>query len=439
MFISLLTAIIICLLFGCIDAYIEVSTPTRHTGFLKDVPEEEPLEDVLDPVKILPSPLVSLSKLTPVHAKDFTPSLTIRVDGLSDGSMVTIYRDSQCTIPVITATARGDTLEITIENLDHGVHQYFGTQRQKDHTVSPCSTTSASYERAECPNNFLQIGGNATFNTQPFCIMKYEAKALKVDTQILKPDGRSGSTANWATIYHPTDATDGYIPVSTADAQPWTRITQGKAKEACQALGSQYHLPNNAEWMSVAREIESIGSNWSNGSVADGAINRGNSSNTPPASCAAHLENIITDCETVSTDFALKRTHTLATGAIIWDFAGNVWDMVDWYIPPEQKAYISTDAGPVMSWRSYADLSLLGVNIADGDVMAKKEWQASNPAWSHTQGLGRYYSGDAVSGGGPLRGGAFNDGVSSGIYALFIRYALTFTYHNTGFRCVYRP
>jgi hypothetical protein len=42
-------------------------------------------------------------------------------------------------------------------------------------------------------------------------------------------------------------------------------MNQSEAIAACKSLGQGYHLVTNNEWMTIARNIESQGENWSTG------------------------------------------------------------------------------------------------------------------------------------------------------------------------------
>ena len=45
-------------------------------------------------------------------------------------------------------------------------------------------------------------------------------------------------------------------------------------------MGPEYHLLNNNEWMTIARNAESVGKNWSSGIVGEGFMYNGVSGDT---------------------------------------------------------------------------------------------------------------------------------------------------------------
>ena len=180
-----------------------------------------------------------------------------------------------------------------------------------------------------CPANYVRVPFDSTVGTTAdFCVAKYE----------MSNDG-SGNA------------------VSSMTALPWTNIIRGNgggdggAIDKCQAIGAGYDLISNAEWQTVARNIEAGQDgggnylNWSNGSVSgSNYLNMGNMGMDgnyyydPGSSSglAADLDTnpcsgipTHTNCATQSnSDWAYKRTFELSNGNIVWDFAGNDYTWV---------------------------------------------------------------------------------------------------------------
>src|SRR5690606_9461109 len=147
------------------------------------------------------------------------------------------------------------------------------------------------------------------------------------------PTGTAGS-ANWATIYHPDGPTTGHRPVSQEDGGPWRQVNAEDAKQACLNLGDGFDLITNAEWMTIARNVEAQDENWSSyiqgvgGGVGDGCLFRGN--NGLDDDCGYNGSD--PDYGPVAGRDA-KAKHRLSNGEEIWDFAGNVWEWTDWSHP----------------------------------------------------------------------------------------------------------
>ena len=175
---------------------------------------------------------------------------------------------------------------------------------------------------------------------------------------------------------------------------PWVNISQTDAITECSSLGPNYHLITNPEWMTIARNIETTGSNWSSGTVNNGAISIGHSDNSPGNSLAAGTDNdgcfgTGQVCDDVTWD-SQRRTHTLSNGEVIWDFAGNVWEWNGWQVTLADKAYFSTDGGPQSAWREWTV-----IDTFPNSFMVPATWQAANAALDSANGIGQYFAGVA--------------------------------------------
>lgn len=336
---------------------------------------------------------------------DVTP--TINVSGVIAGHTINLYSDSSCTDQVGSLLATGTSVDITTNTLSSGgIYTFYANATAPGSSSSNCSTENASYTLNPCPTDWIEVPGNATYSTNNFCVMKYEAKNV------------------------------GGVPTSQATLSPWVNINQINASTNCRGLGAKYDLISNPEWMTIARNIESQDTNWSGGSVGSGCIFRGNSNlNDACGYDGANPES--------GTGRNSKASHTLSNGQVIWDFAGNVWSLVDWTkgdpltgLTPANKAYFSGDGAPVGgTWREW---TLIDVNINNGDEMESKTWQSLDPTLNSTNGIGSYYSGSITQGGVAARGGSQNSLHNAGIYA-FLGWMNSSDPHSVvGFLCVLR-
>jgi hypothetical protein len=255
-----------------------------------------------------------------------------------------------------------------------------------------------------CPTGYVRIPTNSDLSISEFCVMKYEARNVNG------------------------------VATSQAAGLPWVGIARGldgtssnSAWKACKDLGNGYDFLTNAQWQAVARNIESVSSNWSNGSNAgSNALNQGHSDYTPGNTLTASTDDDPcsgTDnnhCATnTHSDFSQKRTHTLSNGEIIWDIAGNVWEMVqhvtvadpDWSVNEfvSQFNFVQSDRlkfGPAGTYASkgYPDYGGLGQGY----------WDSNN---------------------GTIRGGWWNDGNRSGVFAFNNLDDVFDDTLNFGFRC----
>lgn len=114
------------------------------------------------------------------------------------------------------------------------------------------------------------------------------------------------------------------VATSTPTERPWL-ATKATATAACAALGSQYRLPTNAEWNAAALEIYNRAENWTGGAKLQGTLYTGFYSWAEPMGIS-NTANPYSDTGRASG--TERRTFTLASGHVIWDFGGNVWEWV---------------------------------------------------------------------------------------------------------------
>lgn len=254
-----------------------------------------------------------------------------------------------------------------------------------------------------CPTGYIAIPGSATLETNDFCVMQYEAKCATTAA----PTVGLISPATGNTTYNNTSqaCTGSYAPVSIPSGVPIGNISQTTAKTYCQAIGG--HLITNVEWMTIARNIEQVASNWNGGVIGTSWINWGNYSGssaldgTTPGSAQS------------------KRTHTLSTGELIWDISGNVAEWTD--------DTCTTATYPSGGYTEWNNASLNSIRSLNGP---------SNSAWNDaSNGMGRYF-GCSANGRAFSRGGSLGGASNAGIYQMNLSFDTTTTDTKVGFRCV---
>ena len=190
------------------------------------------------------------------------------------------------------------------------------------------------------PGSWVRVPGNPAYETQDFCVMKYEAKCSLAD----------GQSCSSSVVEE--------IPSSSADNTPWVSLNQQEAEAKCNSIGQGYHLLTNEEWMTIGDNITNTGSNWTNGIVGDAQLKRGHSDNSPGQACAASSDDTLNvvefDCtalQAANDDFVEQRTHTLSNGASIWDLSGNVWEWTSHFNNEEKP-------GPLgLAWNEFSSLT----------------------------------------------------------------------------------
>jgi len=274
-------------------------------------------------------------------------------------------------------------------------------------------------KRDSCPSGYVLVPGNSDFGTSDFCVMKYEAQ-----------DCNATCVANGQGAMRQAVSIQGYAP--------WTDVSWYDAREACRRSGG--HLITNAEWMTIARNIEAQASNWQSGVVGSGCLYGGHMDNLPASKLATsddgtpYYGTLDSSSDAVKCPFevnvagakASKRTMVLSNGEVIWDVSGNVWEWVD-----EQCAnasgYSSTywyNSGAWVEW-THASLSDYEEFVAG----------PSDSSYDSTKGVGKYY-GCTTNGNALLRGARWSNGVNAGVFTMAFNLSPSKSADNLGFRCV---
>jgi prepilin-type N-terminal cleavage/methylation domain-containing protein len=257
-----------------------------------------------------------------------------------------------------------------------------------NNTQPAIATTTSS-----CPTGYIPVPGSGTYGTNDFCVMKYEAKNV------------------------------GGVATSQAASMPWSSVNQPTAISTAAAACTGCHLITEAEWMTIAQNVLSVGTNWSSGTVGSGCIYRGNVGTAD--SCGY---NAITDPES-GTGRDSKASLNLTNAETIWDFAGNVseWTSSTTTIQPGTVGGSSA----WRQWNTIANANILSPNPAPSStgILGASSWSGGN-------GIGYIYNNaDVTATRGFIRGGAWDYGVLAGVLSLnLVDSDLINTHINNGFR-----
>lgn len=269
-----------------------------------------------------------------------------------------------------------------------------------------------------CPSGFIVVPGSATYGTSQFCVMKYEAK-------------RVGATS---------------VPISEAAGNPWVSISQNDAviNSANVAGCTGCHLITEAEWLTIAQNILSVPSNWSGGSVGSGYVFSGHNDNDPSNALVADVSdaNGYSGTNDSSGDAGVtgtmigntqRRTLTLTNNEVIWDMAGNVWELT------AGQANNSTILQPGVVGNNYSSYIEWNAATIQGTLPVNPLPSFGTPAasgWTSTsKGIGRLLSSTTDTALNSFRrGGHWVRASDSGIFALNLFGAPTISSANVGFR-----
>lgn len=219
-----------------------------------------------------------------------------------------------------------------------------------------------------------------------FCVMQYEAKNV------------------------------GGVPVSQSSGTPWVLINQIQAIDECKSIGA--HLISNAEWMALARDIESVSDNY-----VSGVLKRGNVGNTATGDYNGD------DPEAGVTN-ALATLY-LSNGQAIHHLSGNVWEWVDYTIAGAGSQPKDND-DTTWDWNEFSAIDTWG------NVLGYENVGPKNTSLNGSTGAGRIYSANDntyATVRALLRGGHWSDTSDAGVFTLWANYGPTDTGTYIGFRC----
>lgn len=231
-----------------------------------------------------------------------------------------------------------------------------------------------------------------------------------------------------------------FVAESRPDGTPWANLNRAQAVAECQALGAGYDLISNAQWQTIARNLEFVGWNWSGGTVgSSGGMSRGHSDQLPDNSLAssADANGACTGtgqaCD-LSTWSDQRRVHQLASGIYIWDISGNVSEVMkdenntnfgaNGYlsvITPTNRPTTGTISGVVGNVNYHFGPA--------GDYSALSTSPFAGLGWAEIN-----YNNGAIA-----RGLSWFWNAATGVFAVALSVDANFTGPRMGFRCVWTP
>jgi hypothetical protein len=372
---------------------------------------------------LLAPPMPAAISLTdPESSPAFKRRPTFTVRYVKPGETVKIFKDAECTEQLASGVVGLDQTTIDLQTMkltggtDYEV--YANVTSIYGHT-SVCSVAYATYHASFCPieEMYVHVPGNEDLGTEDFCVMKTEAKKG-----------------------------DGNIPISSWAKGPWVSLKPSAAKAACKSIAMEdvtCDLISNAQWQTIARNIEGNAVNWSNGAVGSGKLSMGHGNYHPSTNMAISDPSYPYDewGESAST----KRTHVLSNDREIWDFAGNVSEWVDWEYGGD-----TFTLGPDTcdgTWQELYDVNCAALNPNDYMPANPADIAPANYTLAKTR-IGKLFGTteeqrEASAGGAAARGGNWvmqhEYASAPAIFTLYLNYGPNQTGQQIGFRCVCIP
>ena len=314
------------------------------------------------------------------------------------GSDVVVYVGSDTSYSYTGATiTAGTTYSIAI----------YSYQVNKVYSNLPATKTVLSCADL-AGGTWVAVPGDGVYGTSGFCVQKYI------------PSNVSGA------------------PTSQTGTTPWVSINQDDARTACANIGA--HLITNPEWMTIAANIASQDSNWSNGTVGDGTLSRGHSDTNPNQACAADASDLngwVEGSCTGQTQGALafnqRRTQNLSNGEVIWDIGGNVWQWIDYNNASDKPTPANA------AWHEFTAMTGSTTTPMSHLVPLNSAQNWWDDTWNSTESIGKINPGTNGSGGALLRGASWIVGSDAGPFAVYLGYAPSLVSTGVSFRCARQP
>lgn len=294
---------------------------------------------------------------------------------------------------------------------------YYVSNENSKPTLGTCPGHTGGLVSATCPDGYILVPGNPSYATSDFCVMKYEAKNV------------------------------GGVATSNAAGTPWVSISQTSAITQGTSACSGCRLISEAEWMTIAANVLTMGVNWSTGVVGSGYMLQGHVNNNPASALDASLDDAnglygITGGTGSSAGTNSSRVLTLTNGEAIWDFTGNVSEWTSYSQAMSNTGY--SGDGLYFYWRNWFEAGN-GWTVGNLPVASLPSSLNGSPGlaglnWHQNLGVGQIYTRrNSVLTVGFIRGGHWSSTNTAGVVSLVLDSAPNSTSSSRGFRLTVDP
>ena len=180
----------------------------------------------------------------------------------------------------------------------------------------------------------------------------------------------------------------------------------------------------------ILRDLALNPANWSGGAIESGYIYSGHNDNSPAMTIPTSSDDSDGYFSTGnSSPSNQKRTHQFSNGEIIWDYAGNVWEVM----------YETQNVGGSNGWEEYTDAhtnpfepqNIVGseYNWSSGQGIGQKVYAGTSNLYESNIGTGSYWL---------LSSGYWYSGSNTGLFASYWHAnSASHRSGDVGFRCIY--
>jgi hypothetical protein len=191
-------------------------------------------------------------------------------------------------------------------------------------------------------------------------------------------------------------------------------------------------LITEAEYLTIAQNVISVGTNWYGGVVGTNYIYSGHNDGAPNNALVAGTDDVNGGYYGETNQGNQRRTLTLTNGQVIWDMAGNLWEWTNG-VTNGTTAQQPGISGGGWNWREWTAITTHGT--LSPDPFPGTTGISSANGWNSSNGIGQIYSNaNDTSIYGFIRGGAWGYWGTAGVLTLDLGTGLGGTYGTVGFR-----
>jgi hypothetical protein len=175
-------------------------------------------------------------------------------------------------------------------------------------------------DSSNLPGDWALVPEDSELGTEEFCVMKHEARWNGSGSIHSSAANYCGNGNDLGANSCPTGGSIGVTSLN-GPKRPLANVNQLEARALCENMGEGFSLITNTQWMTLARNIQFVDSNWVGGSFGVGAIKKGNVGVVTSSSYNGANPEVTTS--------NTKARLFLDNGEDIWHLSGNNWEWIN--------------------------------------------------------------------------------------------------------------